>query len=332
MTAIATALMCVRAMGLSPTFRQSTPASFSSAAPSRIGRKFRPRDGSTSTVTTKRPAASFSRSVDGSGPDAGSRSMTIGRGPRGRRGGRCRGLAGQRLVHRGDVLGRRAAAAADDRRPGLDESHRVLAERLRRAGIDYRLLADLRLAGVRLCRKLRRLRGRELLDDVQRELRARHAVDADDVRAQIAQNERNLARLFAGPGAAVALERKLNDHGQVAALADGPQRLLRLGERGKRLDGNQVDARVDERLRLLVECEVRFLEGHALAAGKADVERAHRAGDEDGPRGLRLRLTGDFDRAPVYLLQPVRRARMPPAGALLAPNVFVSMTSAPASM
>ena len=163
MTAIAIALMCVRAMGLSPTFRQSTPASFSSFAPSRIGL-----------------GVQASRRVDFDGDDeatgrqllaqrlrlrsrrAAPLSMTTGRDRRASR-RRCTVADWPESAW---FIAAMCSGVVPQQPPTIDapastKRNAYSAERLRRPGVDYRLLPDLRLAGVRLRRKLRGLRHRQ---------------------------------------------------------------------------------------------------------------------------------------------------------------------------
>ena len=61
---------------------------------------------------------------------------------------RARRLAGDLARHRADVLGGRAAAAADDGRAGLDEGGRVLAQVVGRGEVDVAPVDDARVAGV----------------------------------------------------------------------------------------------------------------------------------------------------------------------------------------
>ena len=60
------------------------------------------------------------------------------------------GVPVERGAHRREVLRRRAAAAADDARAGVDRKPRVVGHQLGRAGVVDVLAAELRDAAIRL--------------------------------------------------------------------------------------------------------------------------------------------------------------------------------------
>ncbi len=76
---------------------------------------------------------------------------------------------------------------------------------------------------------------------------------------------RHLSGLLAGPGATVPLEGELGHHGEVGHLLHGQHRLPRLGKGGEGLEHDEVDAGLDQGLRLFGEGPVRLLEAHVLA-------------------------------------------------------------------
>ena len=220
-TASAIADMRTRAIGLSPMLMASAPAALSMAAPSSALRGLRPRGGSSSTQTTNSPAASFSRRVRGFVRDVASRRArstptAIVHGDARRRRRRLRAAAAvpfalEHLAHGGGVLGRGAAAAADDAGAGLDELAGVVGEVLGRRGVDEAVVDVLREAGVRHGGEADRRRGRHALDDFERVVRAEAAVDAGDIGAERGGDVRDFVRRLAAERAVVALEGALGD-------------------------------------------------------------------------------------------------------------------------
>ena len=290
------------------------------AAPSSALRGLRPRGGSSSTLTTNSPAASFSRSVR-----RGCSSPL----PRGWRGDRD----GRRSRRRAT---RDAATAAPPRRfhswprasriaemcsgvvpqqpptmfaPASTSLRRVLGEVLRRRGVDEAAVEEARQAGVRHRGEAhRRLRGHRF-DDLERGLRAEAAVDARDVGAERGGDVRDFVRRLAAHCAAVALERHLRDDRQVARLLHGEHRLAQLGEVGERLEDEQIDAALEQRLDLLAERRAHLLrpdvaDGREHAAGRAD-----RAGDEDRMAADLARVAGEARGAEVDLAHAIDSGR-----------------------
>ena len=125
------------------TLTASTPASWRRRAASIVRSIRTDRGGSISTDTTNRRAASSSASrVGGGAPAVPSRAARSASAARGCDGAISRVVAAavhgpgadrvERRPHRGDVLGRRPAAPADDPCPGLDHPRRDLREVVRR--------------------------------------------------------------------------------------------------------------------------------------------------------------------------------------------------------
>ena len=156
------ALIRTRAIAESETLTTSTPASRRSRAASIVRSIRMLRGGSISTETTNRPAARSSARRVGGGALAGRRGVAAaprgsavdgrrapaGRGAGGRRVERRRRGRVERGAHRGDVLGRRPAAAADDPGAGREQPRRHRPEVLGAGGVDEAALEPLRQPGV----------------------------------------------------------------------------------------------------------------------------------------------------------------------------------------
>ena len=172
------------------------------------------------------------------------------------------------------------------------------------------------MAGVRLDGELHFAGARHLFEDVQRGLGPRHAVDADDIGTGVSQLARDRRGLFAHPGAAVALERHLHDEGNVLLhFTDGFYGLPGFGERRERLQHDQVDATVDEHLRLLGERLVRLLQRDVAAGGQPNADRPNRARDERMEAAVARRFARYRDAGRVDLsglLREVERAQPQP--------------------
>ena len=125
---------------------------------------------------------------------------------------------------------------------------------------------------------------------------------------------------------AVFLRRHLRDDRQVADAphrADGRADLVQIAER---LEHEQIDAAFEERRRLLGEVRLGLVDAGLAPGLDADAERADRAGDVDlvarrVPRDARALNVDDA---------PWSASPKAPSLIRLAPNVLVSMTSAPA--
>ena len=191
------ALIRTLAMAESDTLTTSTPASRRSRAASMVRSMRMLRGGSISTDTTNRPPASSpARRVGGGASSVGAggvgrdASFDEGRPRRSVAAARPSGGVGSRGVerhpHRGDVIGRRPATAADDARTGRDEAGRHVPEIAGAGGVDEAALEALRQSGVRHDRTGRFAVGRQAhrLDRVETGRRARPAVDADRVGAR----------------------------------------------------------------------------------------------------------------------------------------------------
>ena len=161
-----------------------------------------------------------------------------------------------------DVLGRRAAAAADDPRAGVEEAGHGVGEVLRAGGVDELARHALRQAGVgddAACQTGRR--AAHLRQRVEADLRADAAVDADRVDAGLRERGRRGLRAGAVDGDQVLAEGHLGDDRQVGqrlGLLDADQQLAQVAER---LEQQEVDAALEQALDLLAErgADVRFL-------------------------------------------------------------------------
>ena len=134
-----------------------------------------------------------------------------------------RGVAGQavdRGAHVPDVLGRRAAAAADDPRTGIQEAPHLLAEIRRRRGVDELAFDALRQAGVGDDGSRQAGRRPAHLDErIEADLRADTAVDTHGIDACRGQRSRGRLRTRAVDRDELLAERHLGDDRQVADSA-----------------------------------------------------------------------------------------------------------------
>ena len=196
-----------RAIAESLMLTMSTPDSRRSRAASSVRSIRMLRGGSISTDTTNRPSARARARRVGSGRPAPSGGASSGgearrpdqdrRGALQRCGLRLRApLVGgrdgvERGPHRRDVLRGRAAAAADDRRPGVEQAGHDAAEVGGLRGVDEAALGALRQAGVGHHRagRLAIARRAELAEGVEARDRADPAVDADRVHARLAERD-----------------------------------------------------------------------------------------------------------------------------------------------
>ena len=109
--------------------------------------------------------------------------------------------------------------------------------------------------------------------------------------------------------------------------AHGVDRRADLVQVAERLEDEQIDAAVEERLRLLAEALARLVDAGLAPRLDADAERADRAGDV---RALADRVPRDAAR-PARLMSCSLSARpKEPSLIRFAPKVLVSTTSAPA--
>ena len=242
------ALIRTRAIAESETLTRSTPASRRSRAASIVRSIRMLRGGSISTETTNRPASSSSaRRVGGGGrrrrrrrpfderrPRSQSATATCGRSAAvaadGGRTGRQDRV--ERGPHRGDVLGRRPAAATDDPGPGRQQPRRHRAEVLGAGGVDEAALEPLRQPGVRhdRARGLAIGRAAHRLERVEAGHRPGSAVDPDRVRAGRGQRLGGGGRAAAVGQDELLAERQRGDDRHVrgaARLVDGQDELVR---------------------------------------------------------------------------------------------------------
>ena len=231
--------------------------------------------------------------------------------------------AGAALGDRGDVRGRGAAAAADDRDAvALDELAERLGERLGLLGEDRLAVGALeRQAGVRDAVDGQARVLAEEADRVAHVLGAGRAVQADHVDLQ--RLERRQDRVDVGAEQHLAAvgqqaDRALDRHGAAGRL----ERLARAEDRGldledvlRGLDDDEVGAALDEPARLLLEDrdelgEADLAERRVVGGGEV-AGRADRAGDEavlaDGAArdldGLDVDLERVVGEAPLVELQ-----------------------------
>ena len=168
-----------------------------------------------------------------------------------RRGNRARRDAVDRGDDLPDVLGRRAAAAADD----VDEAvARELAEEAARVLRLLVVLAErVRQAGVRMARDPRRRDLREILDERPHLGAAERAVDADDERLRVLDRDPERLDGLRGevPAAAVDRGEREPERQLGRGVLRGEDRGLAVERVEDRLDEEQVDAAVAQRADLL---------------------------------------------------------------------------------
>ena len=238
--------------------------------------------------------------------------------------GNARGCdALDRRRDRANVVGRRAAAAADD----VDEPvARELAEQAARVVRLLVVQAELvRQARVRIARDPRRRDARHVLDEGPHLGGAERAVDADDQRVRVLDGEpERLDRLPGEVAAALVDRREREPERQLGRLVErGDDRRLRVERVEHGLDEQQVDAAVAQRADL-----VRVRVAHLLEADRAvrrvldlrrererDVQRPDRARDEAGLVGrARGPVVGGAAREAraldVHLVHDVRAERV----------------------
>ena len=162
-----------------------------------------------------------------------------------------RGLTPDCVRDRLDVLGSRAAAAADDvHQPVLGE---LAQEPARVCGLLVVRAHLVRQAGVRMARHPGRGDAREVLDERPHLHRAERAVDADDERLRVLDREPERVDCLAGQVAAAAVDRGEGDpERQVRRLVERcGDRRLRVQRVEDRLDQEEVDATFGEPADLL---------------------------------------------------------------------------------
>ena len=317
--ATAMAPIRTRPVAESLTFTTSTPASWSSRAASMVRSMRIERGGSISTEMTNVPSASLRARVVGGGAVAlgarprGGALRGGGRSPRSRGSassgarGDCHSAAAlgghgvDRRPHRRRVLGRRAAAAADDRGAGGDHPRDHLAEVLGPGRIHELALDALGQAGVRLKRAGHDGAGRAGPHQrLETGLRTGAAVDPDGVHARLRERGRRCGRSGSVGQQQILAEGHLRDHGQVAGAPDlldrGQQRL----EVAEGLAHEHVDAAFEEPFDLLAERRPGEPGMRPILDSERRAERPDRAGDERLTSGDVAGFAGQLSAAPVH--------------------------------
>ncbi len=210
-----------------------------------------------------------------------------------------------RRLHLPDVLGRRPAAAADQPHVVLNEATRVRRHVFRRAEIDVAPLDVARLSGVGLGRERARGDGGHPFDGVEHRRRADRAVQPDDGRAARFQIRREALGRRAVQRVAVLLGGHLRDDRPIGHAPHRVDRGADLVQVAERLEDEQIDAAIGQRLRLLAEIVARLVDAGLAPRFDAHAERSDRAGDV----GLLARgLARDLRALRVDLVQPVGQA------------------------
>ena len=182
-----------------------------------------------------------------------------------------------------DVLGRSAAAAADDAHAGPQHAARVLRHVLGRAQVEIASFDFGRLAGIG--HGAERLAGQALhaLERFEHGLRADRAVQADHVGRRLIQELGEGCRARAVEQVAVVVDGHLRDQHGIAAgdFARRQERFAQFVDMQKSLEHQQVDALFHERLDLFAICGARLGERSWTQGFQQHAERSHCAGDED---------------------------------------------------
>ena len=208
------------------------------------------------------------------------------------------------LVHggadRGDLGGRRPAAAADERGAELDRLGGELREVLGR-GVreDDPAAGEPGQAEVRQRGQRRAVRAHPL-ERREARLRPRPVVGAERVHSELPEPQCRLPRRHARERLPVLVEGQQGDDRQRRDRADGVDRRLELVEVVERLDEEQVDAARREQFRLLGKERAPLLLRVAHVA-----ERPDRPGDEHLLPGHLTGLAGDLDPLGVDALDVV---------------------------
>ena len=293
-------------------FTVSTPAAWSRRAASIVRSMRTDRGGSISTEMKYRPSASAEARRVGGGASsvvAAIAVRTVVLGGTVAAGGRA-DIGHPRVdrrPHRRDVVGRRAAAAAHDRRPGVEHVADHPAEVVGRRRVHELPLDALRQAGVGedgLARAVHRDERVEAADRTGPAVHAEH-VDVD--------SDRERARGHRGVGAVrehdVLAEREQRHDRQVgrrgSRLLDGDREVV---DERERLEPEGVDAALEQALDGLPERRphVGIAEVQDLAVRRA--QRPDRSGDQHVATGDVARLAGDLRTASGQLAGAVGEA------------------------
>jgi hypothetical protein len=232
---------------------------------------------------------------------------------------RCRPHGGSQRVHGmgnlPDVVGRRAAATADqpDARP--DEPPGVGRHVVRRAEIQVAAVDVARLAGVgHRGQQGTRHRLGEAFDGVEHRGGADAAVDPEHVGAKLHQLRPELLHRRAVQGVAILGGGQHRDDRPIAHTADGPDRRADLVDVAEGLEDEQVHAAVGQAAGLFGEDDFGLVQPRLAPRLDTDAQRPHRAGH---PRGIARRVTrnarpGDVDG--VDLLGQAEARELEPVG------------------
>ncbi len=193
---------------------------------------------------------------------------------------------------------RRAAAAADEFRPGLDKPPREFRHIFRRAHIKLAALHIARQACVWLCGQFFRRQRAHFFERRQDVIRAHAAVQADHVDIELVEPRGKALRRSAKRGLAVHLDRHLRDDRQIGQLANSADRLFNDGKLGKGFEHEKIDAAFEQCLGLFLEHIFRFVERGRAERFDPQAERADSSGNESLFAG---RLACDPDSGEVHL-------------------------------
>ncbi len=176
-----------------------------------------------------------------------------------------------------DVLGRRAAAAAYEARPGLDHAPGVARHVLRGGQVDLAVTHLLGQSRVGLGRD-RPTRGLgQLLDGLEHPRRAHGAVHPDHVGAPVGELAGEDVRSGAEIGEAVGADGHLAHDGEVGAAPHRPQRGVDLVEIAEGLQDESVHAARDQAIHLAPEERLGLLTGGRTEGLDAHPQRTDRA-------------------------------------------------------
>jgi hypothetical protein len=225
------------------------------------------------------------------------------------------------FAHGVDVLGRGAAAAADDLGACLHEMPGIARHVLGARHVHAAPAHVARHAGVRLRRQLLTRVRHHLLDRVENDLRPHRAIQADDVGAETVERACDVFGGRAVWGETISADRHLrHDRQRRIHLACRGDRLTDLVQVAEGLEDEQVGAARGQPLQLLAE-HLPCLVGRGGAVRlETHAERSHGAGDEHVVPFLG-RFTRQLRRAPVELARLRREAELPELDAVRAEAV-----------
>jgi len=206
-----------------------------------------------------------------------------------------------------DVLGRRAAAPADEADAVREKAARIRRHVLGRREIDRPAFDVARPAGVGLRREPHRRQRGHALERLEHVRGPDAAVDADHVGAARLQRRHELLGRRPIERVAVLLDRHLRHERKTADGSHGRDRGADLVEVAERLEEDQINAAFDQRGCLLAEVLLRLIEGGAPPRLDSKSERTDSTRDV---RRLAGRGAGEPDASDVDLgelvLEPER--------------------------